>query len=203
MRKSVAAVLGFFLYKRIAPRGTKGKALGLAVVMALFAATFSLSKHYVSDATLIDRDWDINTTGLLHFELPYELELSASGVPTAMSGIYKELDVYLHNDRGRICYLYNAELVSLERSARELFDGGLNSMLNATPHRDLELAFLAEELDYVAAYIRFTLPNDDVVDGFGMVYEQEGKLQMLWLMPQERGFSKAFLDHFLESLERP
>lgn len=196
----LGAMIGALVYGKMKSKGNRGMALGLAAVLGLCVVAVLAFGKPPTDEELVQRDWHPNDISILAFDTPYELNHVTSEVPANAANFYKELDVYMYNDRGRVFYCYDAELLEFGVDVKKAFEGGLNGMLDNIPHEDLELAYIEDHADRVSAYIRYTLPNNDVVDGYGMVYREAEFLQVLWLMPVERGFSRELLEKFQEGI---
>lgn len=194
-------VLGVFVHRRVRAKSNKAKTLGLlGVAIAMFLGVMATNTP-TTDEEYLKRDWITNSYSLLEFKSPYELELATSSLPAGSDAVYKRLDVYMRDDRGRIMYCYDAELTA-PIPLRNAFEGALNGLLMRVEHSDLELAWIDDHFDRVSAYIRFTNGAGEVVEGYGLLYSDGTYLQALWLVPIKRGFTQKFVEKFERNIER-
>ncbi len=192
----VGALIGIGAYQAVKDKGLKGRVLGLAAMIGVAVALLMYLTQTPTDDELLDEDWQIQHVSLLPFETPHALNLTTDAIPQEAEDAYLALDVYVYDDDGRVMYVYDAELAHTPIPVKAVFEAGLNEMLQKIEHSDLEIAYIKEASDQVSAYIRFALPNNDVVDGYGMVFTEDEFMQVMWLMPLERGYSREYLEYF-------
>lgn len=179
---------------------TRNKARWVKITAAhiLFIAGILLLWFYKpasSDEELLKRDWQSQRIGKIEFDLPYKLSLQSDEVPLELQGVYQNLAVYTDAKSDRISSFMQMTLQSDSLAIDKAFYGALDGMLQKMGQKLENTKRKIYHADEEEIALRFAYAADgDSLYGYGFMYHYGYQLESLWLIPQERGFSKDFIE---------
>ena len=107
------------------------------------------------------------------------------------------MNLYSDQGKDRITSFLETRFLVDTISIENAYSTTLEAMLNELNINldDVELEISGADYEEVSASFSFLL-NGEKVNGYGFMYMNKDRLESLWLIPLERGFSKDYIEEF-------
>ena len=193
----IGAIIGFAANDFTKDKPRLVKILTSSIIILSCGLTLFFLSSKPTDAEILDKEWTTQKIGQIEFDSPTKLERQTSEIPDADKWFYSQMNLYSDQGKDRITSFLETRFLVDTISIENAYSTTLEAMLNELNINldDVELEISGADYEEVSASFSFLL-NGEKVNGYGFMYMNKDRLESLWLIPLERGFSKDYIEEF-------
>ncbi|CAM1361546.1 hypothetical protein TSEDIMI_10028 [Tenacibaculum sediminilitoris] len=143
-----------------------------------------------------NKEWINQSINSVEFSSPNKLKLISSNLSKELIEYYDKLEIYSDNQNDKSIFLYSIELKEENIDLQNYYEQYLDNFKAKIPNLNT-IEVTEKKISDNNISIRFNfLTNKKVLNGFCRISKERKNLNMFWLIPFYKSYSKEYIDKF-------